>query len=432
MSAQSRCSYLAGEMATRFPLREGAFTPSPPPPQPPPPPPLPPPPPSPLIPASEDAREYRPEITAVRLSTYFVPEPLEPAPSPPAVAGRRELLSDYGTWPDFVRAKDLKLVEHRAVYDEIIAATTRETWTKWAGCSVKQITLASPGAPPLPCRTGASPETCFDGARRCGALDGNSRDPYVEFDIDDVRNHYYLFAIEFTLPDSPVYGPLLFKGYYESGGAGYTVTLTDDHRLPLRVGCLPWTEQNVAFWTAGLRRVQHRCARVMASDSDLEELARVRHVKITLDGEHRQLWVERIDIVFREPVDQSYSISVNLTTSEAELIKTFAYPPPPPQSPHLPPQPRAPPDAPFPSVVGNCTTFFGQYTMPQEATLLLHEPCGQTPEQCCQHAYENGASGFQINGAGCCDLLTITTVGRAIHEGTTNRGWVSGRVVTGD
>jgi hypothetical protein len=331
--------------------------------------------------------------------------------APPASGRRREMLTNYGTWPTFARAKDLKLVEHRSIYDEIIAATTRETWTQWAGCSVTQITIGSPGAPPLPCRTGASPATCFDGSRRCGTLDENSRDPYIEFDVDAVRQHYYLFAIEFTLPDSPVYGPLLFKSYYETGGRGYTVTLTDDHRLPLRVGCLPWSEQNVAFWTEGLRRVQHRCARVLASDSDLEELGRARHVKITLDGENRQLWMDSIDIVFRNLVEQPPS------------------PPVPPQSPHLPPQPKAPPDAPSPSVVGNCTTFFGQYLVPREATILLHEPCGQTPEQCCQHAYENGASGFQINGAGCCDLLTVNTVGVAMHESPTDRGWISGRVV---
>lgn len=422
MSAQSRCSYLAGEMATRFPLREGAFTPSPPPPRPPPPPPLPPPPPSPFIPASEFAREHRPEISAVRLSTYFLPEAVEPA-------DRRELLRHYGAWPQFVRSKDLQLKEPRAIREEIIAATAQESWTKWAGCSLRQITSESSGRPPLPCRTGASPATCFDGARRCGTLAANSRDPYVEFDVDSVLPHNYLFLIEFTLPDSPVHGPLLFKGYYETGGAGYTVTLTDDHRLPLRVGCLPWSEQNVAHWTHGLRKVQHRCARVLASDADLKELSRARYVRITLNGEHRQLWVDEIMLIFREPVDQSYSISVNLTSSKTELIKTSAYSPPPPQSPHLPPQPKAPPDAPSPGVVANCSTFFGRYIVPQEASVLLHEPCGQTPEQCCQHAYENGASGFQINGAGCCDLLTITTLEGAIHgNSTTNRGWISGRV----
>lgn len=404
VSAQSRCSYLAGEMVARFPLREGAFTPSPPPPQPPPPPPLPPPPPSPLVPADEDAREYRPDIYAVRLSTYFVPEALD-------ARGGRELLTSYGSWPGFVRAKDLGLTESSALRDEIVEATTKETWTKWAGCSIKQITLESPGTPPLPCRTGASPATCVDGSRRCGTLEGNSRAPYAEFEVDAVRAHFYLFAIEFTLPDSPVYGPLLFKSYYEAGGTGYSVTLTDDHRFPLRTGCLPWTEQNVAFWTKGLRTVQHRCAKVLASDADLEELARARHVKITLNGANRQLWVDGIQLIFRERVGASGG----------------ANPSPPPQSPHVPPQPKAPPDAPIPGAVGNnCITFFGQFVVPGEATVLVREPCGETPETCCAHAFENGASGFQISGAGCCDLLTVTDVGRAFHESSINRGWVSG------
>jgi hypothetical protein len=239
-------------------------------------------------------------------------------------------------------------------------------------------------------------------------------DPYVEFDLDVVRSHYYLFAIEFTLPASPVYGPLLFNSYYENGGTGYTVTLTDDHRLPLTIGCLPWTEQNVAFWTNGLRTVQHRCAKVLASDEDLEELARVRHIKIMLNGEYRQLWVDGIQLVFRNLVEKPPS------------------PPGPPQSPYAPPQPKAPPDAPvlLPSEAGNCTSFFGQYKMPDEATVIMHEPCGQTRVQCCQHAYENGANGFQINGAGCCDLLAITTAEATTEDrSSVNRGWLSGRVM---
>eukprot|EP00966_Prymnesium_polylepis_P057770 1338027-Prymnesium_polylepis.1 len=141
--------------------------------------------------------------------------------------------------------------------------------------------------------------------------------------------------------------------------------------------CLAWTEQNVARWTEGLRKVQHRCASVLASDADMEELSRARHVKITLNGENRQLWVDGIQLIFRDLVEKPPS------------------PPVPPQTPHLPPQPGAPPDAPLPSVAGNCTTFVGQYPT-DEATLLLREPCGQTTEQCCQHAYENGASAFQI------------------------------------
>jgi hypothetical protein len=311
-----------------------------------------------------------------------------------------------------VRARDLKLVESSAVRAEILQATTEQVWTKWAGCSMQQVTRQSPGTPPLPCRTGASPATCFDGSRRCGTLQENSLNPYVEFDIGDVRDHHYLFAIEFALPSSPVYGPLLFKSYYETGGKGYTVTLSDDHRLPLRVGCLPWTEQNVAFWSEGLHRVQHRCARVLASDADLEELGRARHVKITLEGQNRQLWVDGIELVFRN------------------LIEKPPFPPVAPQAPNIPPQPKAPPDAPSPAAGGSCATFFGQFAVPVEATVLLREPCEQTPAQCCKHAHENGASGFEINGAGCCNLLTITmTSGHAMHNISTNQGWISGIVL---
>lgn len=386
-----------------------------------------------MIPAFEDAREYRPEISSVYLSTFFLPAPPDATSFSRALkTDHRALLRQYGTWPDVVWSKDLKLVESKAIREEILHATTLQVWSKWAGCSNQQVTSKSSGTPPLPCRTGSSPSTCFDGARRCGTLEENSRDPYVEFVLDFVQSGYYLFAIEFTLPDSPVYGPLLFKSYYETGGTGYTVTLTDDHRLPLSVECLPLSEQNVVFWIEGLRLVQHRCARVLASDEELEELSRVRHVKITLNGEHRQLWVDSVQLIFRRPIEVSYSIRVNLSSSQTELIRVGrkAYPSPPVQSPYLPPQPKAPPDAPFLSDVKNCSTFFGRYDVPQEATVLLHEPCGITIQDCCQHAHENGADGFQINGAGCCDLLVIESMKNVAHEqNSVNIGWVVGHVV---
>ena len=409
VSVQSRCSYLASELSARYALATGAFTPSPPPPTPPPPPPDPPPPPSPLMPSVEAQREYSPPISAVRLSTYFVPESSE-ASEPDDDSGGRQLLDIYGTWPSFVRARHIGLTAEPGVRLQMLDKMTAQPWTQWAGCSIRQITTESHSPPSLPCRTGASVVTCIDGARRCSTLYANSVDPYVEIEIDRVPDHYYLFAIEWTLPDSPVYGPLLFHSYDQSGGRGYSITLADEHRLPLRIGCLPLTEQNVVAWVEGLRKVQHRCARVLASDADLRELARARYVTMRLDGSYRQLWLDGIDVVYRD------------------LVEKPPLPPLPPPSPHIPPRPRAPPDAPADTRRAVCETHYGRYDIPEEATVLLEEPCGQTVEDCCRHAHENQAGGFQLSAAGCCDLLVLAERAAPRQATSTDMGWTSGIV----
>lgn len=322
----------------------------------------------------------------------------------------RRLLAFYGDWPNHKYAKDLYLEEDAATIQAMRTAIGTTPMQKWAGCSQRQVFSETTVIPPLPCRTGASAQSCVDGERRCGTLYENSYEPFIEFEINEVPLHYYFFALEFTLPDNADFGPLLFQGYYETGGRGYQVTVTDAHKLPLRVGCLPWGEQIVTFWAQGLRKVQHRCAKVLASDEDLEELSKVRHVRITLPGADRQLWVDRVRIIYRNHEDKPPS------------------PPLPPPSPQLPPQPKAPPDMPAPAAV-SCFTYANlKWAIPEKATVLFQEPCGQSFENCCRLAHDFNATGFALSAAGCCDLLEVLTEDdpTVVFD---NGNAVSGRVV---
>jgi cysteine-rich repeat protein len=250
--------------------------------------------------------------------------------------------------------------------------------------------------PPLPCRTGASPETCVDGDHRCGTLYENSLNPYMELYLEPVPHDYYLFTIEILFPSNPTYARLFYHSYLnEGGGAGYQIELRDSYHQIIPTACLDRTRQVVSYYSDGFDKLQHRCSDPLATSAQLLDMAKVRYVTVRLPGEHRQLWIKDVRIVFR---------------------KLFDLPPsPPPGPPTLrpPPLPHAPPDPPVAvdSSLLSCHFFANKaYAVPSEATVVLDEPCGLTPRQCCLLSYEHTdrfVNGFTINGAGCCTMLHI-------------------------
>ena len=86
---------------------------------------------------------------------------------------------------------------------------------------------------------------------------------------------------------------------------------------PFPFACEPrWVQSNPVY-TPGLATVLHKCSLFLPQSDDQVSLNTVKYVNITLDGTNRQIWFDRVRVLFR-PMDQ---------------LKP--YPPPPPPSPPL-------------------------------------------------------------------------------------------------
>lgn len=395
---------MAIALAERVTLR--GFTPSPPPPPPPLPPPLPPPPPTPPEPPSppelfESIVEVGVVVEAATLSTFFVPEA---DPLPNAINRRGLAEAVYGNFDQGrTLVRDLGLTVPSDVREAMVAGTLGRPHTKYASCGIEP--LAGEGAPPLPCRTGASPATCLDGARRCGTLAENSESPWMELHLDGVPAHHFPFYIEFDLPEHPTFGSLLHRAYTDHGGLGYALELRDEgHRL-LSEQCAPQSKQVIAWYTDGLRVLQHRCVGPLDSAARLRELAKARYIRLVLLGTDRQIWLDSVRVTFRQFYDMP------------------PFPPPLPPPPPLPLVPHAPPDA--PAVRDSfyaCNLTTGVAFSADEADRVRKEPCGLTAQQCCEHVYHTPtANGFELSSAGCCTLLNIHDMG--VQPGSTPNGF---------
>ena len=361
------------------------------------PPPPPPSPPSPSIPAPEAAFVRLVSITRATLSTFFAPSV---APSPPPlgyIQARRRALqstaSELGVTTDNVTNAEI---------NEAVAALGSDYET-WAACTDE---LTTRGAP-LPCRTGASPTRCIDGARRCGTAEENTFEPFVELDFHDFAQPFggrsYLFEVEFKIPANEEYGKLLFHPPDTYSGdvqanRGWTLTVYDEYHHPLATPCQDWNFGSTATEHAeGLTKVQHACLPASAPDSDYDELARARFVRVTLIGEYRQLWLDSVNVYFRAIV-----LPVTLPTGDVAYRLTTAPSPPPPQiSPSpSPPHPTDPPSLP----PARAFTWYALLAPPQWVKkVVTKEPCSITNTTCAALADTDAqADGFVLSPSGCC------------------------------
>ena len=106
----------------------------------------------------------------------------------------------------------------------------------------------------------------------------------------------------------------------------------------------------------------------------------MRRVRVLLEGNGRQIWLVSVRFQIR-PLSavglllQPEALGVRGPETEPrDCAHTFS------------PRKR------FPTTVGR-----------------LDEPCGLTQTQCCDHKNENGAGAYQIDDAGCCDLIYFNT-----------------------
>jgi hypothetical protein len=267
---------------------------------------------------------------------------------------------------------------------------------------------------PLPCRTAGNPLRCLDGARHCGSAEENTYEPFVELDFHeykpDFNGRMYLFLVKFRLPANEEYARLVFHPLDAYGGdvqenRGWRLQVYDDHHHDLPVQCQEWNYgASATEYTEGLVDLHHLCLKPTAPSEAYEALSRARFLRITMIGNFRQIWFDKIDVFFRAITD------LKPGTNDTYIVS--AAPPPPPSQEPAPLPPPAPPDPPASPPV-SCVFYPNEVKSGWEEHVVLNEPCGLTAEQCCGLGNEYnigspyGVDSFVLSATGCCALLRV-------------------------
>ena len=157
----------------------------------------------------------------------------------------------------------------------------------------------------------------------------------------------------------------------------YVITVFDENHNPLKTQCKPFFRQSVDVYADQLAHFQYICLEALAEDAEYEAMRHVRYIRLTLSDNYRMIWLNSVRVMWRT----------------LEELPPAA--PPLPSPPPVSFLPGAPPDAPFPSFVGECEPYpllsFGDaYTM------AFIEPCGLTFEECCELSYHHNLSLIHI------------------------------------
>jgi len=235
-----------------------------------------------------------------------------------------------------------------------------------------------PGAP-LGCQSGTFQSGCLHGGRRCVDDATNAENPWVEIEFK-LTAKSYLWGIKVSLP----HNEQLAERFV--GTKRIEVWGIRDEPLPCAEGNdeIVGVPENYELTIV--------CHPPTATDSQLYSMSGAYRVRITLTGTFRQVWLNNIQAVERP-------------LAEVPGVRTAPSPPPP-----LPDHPPAAPDTslatPPPAA---CTFYANTWIGAAVEHRLEHEPCGQTNDQCCAHMHESGAAAYQIDDAGCCDLVYLNT-----------------------
>jgi hypothetical protein len=226
-----------------------------------------------------------------------------------------------------------------------------------------------PGAP-LTCASGSLESQCLSDRRRCQTAAINAENPFVEITFTISKGHY-LWGLEVTLPRNTQLSEKFV------GQKKVEVFGNRDEPLPCGEG------NNEVVGIPSDYRIVIVCHPAAATDGQIHVLGTAYRVKLTLPGTFRQVWLDGFRAMER-PL--------------SEAVDTPAPSPPPPQPVH-PPTP--------PSYVGGaaCTFYSQKWALASDIAREVHEPCGQTVQQCCDKKNELSAAAFHIDDAGCCDLL---------------------------
>ena len=246
------------------------------------------------------------------------------------------------------------------------------------------------GDMPLPCATAGDAAQCLNGARRCDDWEAQRVDPFLDLHVR-LEPGFHLWAVRIHLPTTPELASLA------EGEKRVELFGPKDEPVPCAQGANAIADVSTE---TGNRQVVVQCVPPDPTDATLYALAGVHRVRITLVGPFRQIWFRKVDFVQRALVEG------------AGLTKPYATPPPPPLA-----GAQRPPSPPPPHQACNFTAHHKLEFASRAAASVQSEPCGLDRDACCAHAREANyagpltygvdpkAVGFEIDDAGCCDVL---------------------------
>lgn len=225
---------------------------------------------------------------------------------------------------------------------------------------------------PLPCVSGIT--KCLGSHRNCRSDQENALNPYLHMYWRPLPRQY-LWGLRLTLPRTTQLAEL-FVGKK-------TIEVFGDRDEPLP--CVHGNDEVYALPTGNT--VDVVCVPIDWTEETLQRLSRAQHIKLTLRGEYRQIWLASIQLLKR-----SYKL--------ADIVDAPPPPPSPPFPPPLPPLPLSPAATAF--------TFASRRMLP--LSLILEnkdEPCAQSQQQCADRTAELALRAFTLDDAGCCAPLVV-------------------------
>jgi hypothetical protein len=267
----------------------------------------------------------------------------------------------------------------------------------------------------------------LDGARHCGTDIENTYEPFMELDFHeyqpDFNGRMYLFLVHFRLPANEEYARLMFHPLDAYGGdvqenRGWRLQVYDDHHHDLPVQCQEWNlGASATEYTEGLVDLHHLCLKPTATDEEYEIMSRVRFLKITMVGNYRQIWFDKIDVYFRAIT------GLQQGTTDTYVVAQGPPPPPPRDAPPSPPP--APPDPPA-ATAANCTFYPNEVKSDWNEHVVLYEPCGLNKDACCALALEHNANVDSLALRGIVDSFVLSATGCCVltHVASGNGSWV--------
>ena len=154
------------------------------------------------------------------------------------------------------------------------------------------------------------------------------------------------------------------------------------------------------------RTIRLLCTRPDPEDVEFYELSKATRALVTLKGTERQLWLSKITIIERN-LD-----TIRDTIQDLSLL----------QNQHS----SAPPVTDVGSVnTTGCKFFSGQRVVQASVTRRMEEPCGLSSLKCCEHMLGLQGSAYEVNDAGCCDVLFGTNLELSSNHYTVSseNGW---------
>ena len=267
--------------------------------------------------------------------------------------------------------------------------------------SIAAAVAAAAHAAALPCVSAVREDNCLDGSRACDRRIGgsddaerrNSKDAELELRLEAQPRfrRAFLHSVKLHLPQTYELASLLFTSNERTGGSGYRVeALRGD-------GSVAATATDTVTFVPDSRELEVLFAPTDDDDTVLRALSDVGYVRLTLPGDFRQIWLDRVQVVEKD----------------FDLASLSPAPPSPPPRPH---SPLAPPES-----GASCDFAVGGALDDRFVVRQDFERCEITEAECCEAAATSYTAdevgthsvGYIFSDHGCCSTMITTDDAKA-------------------